>query len=163
MKMANTFRFTADVVSGSQSVHVSGEFSAPNDLHENVKIGSNTLELIRVGSRTFRRDAAAVPWQLATAARSAVPADPRSAFSTLTGVTAITLKGSSYMFTLTDGAAANLVQGSTTVTGTATLNGRWISDLRYGATSPSVSIHLTYRDVNSTPAVKAPAVGNIQS
>jgi hypothetical protein len=154
--MVNAFRFTAEVTSGSQIVHVSGEFSSPDGLHEVVQVDSHTLELVRIGARTFRRDTSTSPWQLTTAASSPAPTDPRTAFTALASNSAVTLKGSSYLFTLTNGAAAGLVNGSKSVSGSALLTDGRISDLKYEATNPAVAVHLTYSDFNATPAVTPP-------
>lgn len=156
MRTVSTFQFTADVVSGSQQVHVSGEFSAPDALHETVKIGSNTVEVVRMGSRAFRRDSATAAWRAVAAADAPAPTDPRSAFAVLANATAVRLQGSSYLFTLNKSAAASLVNGSTSVTGAALLDGGRITDLSYQAASPAVSVHLVYAGFNATPAVTAP-------
>lgn len=156
MRTTAAFRFTADVLSGSQPVHVSGEFSAPDSLHETVKIGSNTVEVVRVGARAFRRESATAAWQLVPPANASAPADPRSAFAVLARASSVRLQGSSYLFTLVKSAAASLVDGSTSVTGAALLVGGRITDLSYRATKPAVSVHLTYTGFNATPPVTAP-------
>jgi hypothetical protein len=158
MRTVLTFRFTADVVSGSQQVKVSGEFSAPDGLHETVTIGANTVEVLRVGSRAFRRDTPTAAWRAVPAANASAPTDPRSAFSVLAGVTDVRLQESSYAFTLGKPAAASLVAGSNSVTGTALLSAGRIVDLSYKAASPAVTAHLTYAGFNTTPAVVAPPV-----
>ena len=124
MRTVLTFRFTADVVSGSQQVKVSGEFSAPDGLHETVTIGANTVEVLRVGTRAFRRDTPTAAWRVVPAANASAPTDPRSAFSVLAGVTDVRLQGSSYAFTLGKPAAASLVAGSTSVTGSGIVERR---------------------------------------
>ena len=156
MRGVETFQFVADVSSGSQQVHVSGEFSAPDALHETVKVGPDTLEVIRLGARTFRRDTPTAAWQAVPAARATTPTDPRSAFIVLTKATDVRVQGTSYLFTLTGSTAASLVNGSASVTGTAVLDGGRISELTYKSATPPVSVHLTYTGFNATPRVTAP-------
>jgi hypothetical protein len=156
MRTVETFSFTAEVISGSQKTNINGEFAAPDSLHESVKVGSGTLEVIRIGARTYRRDSATAPWQVVTAAKATTPADPRSAFAVLTKTTDVRLEGSTYLFTLTTSAATSLVNGSGNVTGSAVLGGGRITDLTYKAAKPAVSVHLTYAGFNATPRVTAP-------
>jgi hypothetical protein len=156
MRTTSTFRFTADVVSGSQQVHVNGEFSSPDALHETVKVGPNTVEVVRIGTRAFRRDTPTAPWQVVPPANAAPPADPRGAFTVLANASAVRQQGSSYVFTLSKSAAASLVNGSASVTGAALLDGGRITDLTYQAATPTVSVHLTYAGFNATPPVTAP-------
>jgi hypothetical protein len=156
MRTVSAFRFTADVVSGGQQVHVSGEFSAPDALHQTVTIGAKTVEVVRIGARAFRRDSATAPWQVVPPAEASAPADPRGAFEVLAKPAAVRLQGSSYLFTLSQSAGAALINGSTGVTGAAQLDGGRITDLSYQAASPAVSVHLTYAGFNATPAVTAP-------
>jgi hypothetical protein len=156
MQSATSYGFVADVTGGAQPVHVSGVFSAPDHIHETVTVGGSTLELIRIGSRTFSRNAPTGAWTAATPTSTSGPGDPRSAFSPLASAMASSAEGSTYGFTLSDADAAQLVQGSTSVTGSAVVAGGYITDLRYQSTSPPVSVHITYTGINSTPAVTAP-------
>ncbi len=156
MRTVSAFRFTADVVGGAQPIHVSGEFSAPDALHETVKIGSTTFELVRVGARAFRRDSPAAGWAVVPPANAAAPTDPRSAFAVLATAGTVRQEGSSYLFTLNRAAAGGLVNNSTGVTGSALLAGTRITDLSYRANSPAISVHLTYTGFNSTPPVTPP-------
>jgi hypothetical protein len=156
MRTVSAFRFTADVVSGSQQVQVSGEFTAPNALHEMVKIGTNTVEVIWVGGRTFRRNSATAPWQVVPPASASAPTDPRSAFGVLGSAASVHMQGSSYVFSLAKSGANSLVKGSSSVTGAAQLTSGRITDLTYQAASPPVSVHLTYDGFNATPPVTPP-------
>jgi hypothetical protein len=157
MRTVKGFRFTAEVVTGSQQVRVAGEFSAPDGLHETVTVGASTLELVKVGTRTFRRDSATVPWQAVPTTSSSPATDPRAAFSTLASTSAVKVEGATYFFSLSNGAAANLVNGSTSVTGSAAVDGGRIVDLKYQSNNPSVSVHLTYGAFNTTVVVTPPA------
>jgi hypothetical protein len=156
MRQVETFRFTADVVSGTQQVHLNGEFSAPDSLHETVKVGTGTLEFVRIGARTYRRDSPTAKWAAVPAASTTTPTDPRSAFAVLSKATDVHLVGAGYGFGLGKTAAASLVKGSAQVTGTAQLAGGRITDLSYATTNPVVTVHLTYADFNATPRVTAP-------
>jgi hypothetical protein len=156
MRTVNGFRFTADVVSGTQNVHVTGLFSAPDSLDETVVAGSQTLELLKVGSRTFRRDKPNGAWLAVPATSATSTTDPRSAFGTLAGATSVTVEGSTYQFSLSNAAAAQLIQGSASVTGSALVAGGRITDLRYQSSSPSITVHLTYSAFNQSPAVTLP-------
>ena len=64
--------------------------------------------------------------------------------------------GANYHVTRTNQAATVLVNGSTGVTARALLDGTKITDLSYSATSPAISVHLTYTGFNSTPPVTPP-------
>jgi hypothetical protein len=144
------------VTSGSQDVQVSGEFTAPNALHETVKIGANTVEVLWVGTRAFRRNSATAAWQVVPPASSSAPTDPRSAFGVLAKAASVRVQGSSYAFTLGKPNAASLVKGSSSVTGAAQLSAGKIVDLTYQAATPAVSVHLTYAGFNATPPVTPP-------
>lgn len=156
MRTVNAFRFTAEVVTGSQLVKVAGDFAAPNALHETVTVGSSTLELVKIGTRTFRRDSATAPWRAVTATSAGAATDPRVAFSTLAGTSAVKVEGTVYFFSLNGGAAANLVNGSKSVSGSAVIDGGRIVDLKYQSNSPSVSVHLTYGAFNTAVVVTPP-------
>jgi hypothetical protein len=156
MRTVSAFRFTADVTSGPQQVQVSGEFTAPNSLHETVKIGANTVEVLWVGTRAFRRNSATAAWQVVPPASASAPTDPRTAFGVLAKAAAVHMQGSSYMFSLSKADATGLVKGSSSVTGAAQLSGGRITDLTYQAASPAVSVHLTYAGFNATPPVTPP-------
>ena len=158
MRTAKAFRFTAEVLTGTQQVRIAGDFTAPDALHEIVTVGASSLELVKIGTRTFRRDSATAPWQAvpATSARSAT--DPRGAFSTLAGTSAVKVEGAAYFFSLNNGAAANLVNGSNSVTGSAVIDGGRIVDLKYQSNSPSVSVHLTYGAFNTAVVVTPPPI-----
>lgn len=147
------------MVSGTQQVHVTGEFSAPDGLHETVLVGSNTFELVKVGSRTFRRDTPTAPWQVAPATSATTATDPRSAFSTLAEAMSVNVEGSTYLFSLSNRAADTLINGSKSVTGAAVVEGGRIADLRYQSNSPSIFVHLTYNAINKTPSVTPPPSG----
>jgi len=156
MRSATSYGFAADVTGGAQPIHVSGVFSAPDHVRETVTVGGSTLELIRIGPRTFSRNGPSAAWAVVTPTSTPGPGDPRSAFSPLAATTATSAQGSTYGFTLSDADAAQLVQGSTSVTGRAAVTGGFITDLRYQSTSPPVSVHITYTGINTTPAVTAP-------
>jgi hypothetical protein len=156
MRTVNSFRFTADVTGGAQPVHIAGEFSSPDRVHETVAVGTSTLELVQIGSRTFRRDTPTSPWSAVTPTGSSAPTDPRIAFGILASADSVSAAGSTYTFTLTNAVAAKLVTGSSSVTGTATVAGGHITDLAYQSKSPSISVHLVYSAINATPAVTAP-------
>ena len=156
MQTVETFQFTGEVVSASQKTNISGEFAAPDALHESLKIGTATLEVIRIGGRTFRRDSPTAAWQLVPASKATTPTDPRLAFTALAKATDVHLQGSTYVFTLNTSAATSLVNGSSAVTGSAVITGGRITDLAYKAATPVVSVHLIYAGFNATPRVTAP-------
>ncbi|MFI5282118.1 MAG: hypothetical protein ACHQ0J_03205 [Candidatus Dormibacterales bacterium] len=157
MKAVTTFHFTAKVVTGSQQTQISGEFGAPNNLHETAQIGSQYVELIRVGSRTVVRSAPSAAWTVSTAASQSAAGDPRAAFGALGSAGDVTISGSTYTFTLTGAAAASLVQGASKVTGTATLTDGRIATLSYLSTTPPVSVVLAYSSFNSAATITLPA------
>lgn len=155
MEAVNSFSFTADVTSGSNTVHITGRFSTPNNLYEMVVVGVSTVELARIGSQSYRRETPGGAWAAVTAASATPPTDPRIAFSSLTGVSDVTVVGARYSFTLIGSAAGRLISGSSTVTGSAVLTNGLITDLSYQSASPAVTVHLTYSAFNTSPAVTA--------
>ena len=121
-----------------------------------MKIGANTVEVLWVGTRAFRRNSATAAWQVVPPASASAPTDPRTAFGVLAKAAAVHMQGSSYVFSLSKADATGLVKGSSSVTGAALLNGGRITDLTYQAASPAVSVHLTYAGFNATPPVTPP-------
>ena len=156
MRTVNAFRFTAEVLTGNQQVRVAGDFAAPDALHETVTVGTSSLELVKIGTRTFRRDSATAPWQAVPATSASTATDPRGAFSILVGTSAVKVEGATYFFSLNNRAAANLVKGSKGVNGSAVIDSGRIVDLKYQSNSPSVSVHLTYGAFNTAVVVTPP-------
>jgi hypothetical protein len=156
MRAVTSFHFTAKVVTGSQQTQISGEFAVPNNLHEIAQIGSQYVELIRLGSKTVTRFAPNTAWTASTAAGPSAATDPRAAFAALESAGQVTMSGSTYAFTLSGAAAVSLVQGATNVKGTATLTGGRIATLNYQSTTPPVSVDLAYSSFNSAAPITLP-------
>jgi hypothetical protein len=157
MESASSYRFAGAVNAGGRTVTLAGEFSAPDRLHEVITVtGAAPVERIVIGSAAYQRNGAT--WQ--AAAGSATASDPRSTFAALAQATTVSQAGTVYRFTLAGAAANELVSGVATagpVTGTVTLTNNQIADLSYrSAAASGTTVHFTYSDIGTTPAVVAP-------
>lgn len=165
MHSATSFRFDASVEVAQTPTHVTGEFQAPDRLHETATAARGVpVEFVFVGTRAFVKDPTKGVWRsrLSTAPGAA---DPRAAFDVLNQAEAIHIEGGEYRFTLTGAAAASIARsaGATvtpaTVTGSAVLAGPSLSrlDLDVAGTTP-IHMTITYRDVGAAPPVEQPTV-----
>jgi hypothetical protein len=155
MESASSYRFTGAVTAGGHSINLSGEFSAPDRLHETITVaGGAPVERIVIGTSAYQRSG--TTWQAAPGTASA--SDPRSTFSALAQATTVSQQGSVYRFTLTGAAAGSLVSGpaSGSVTGTASLANDRITDLTFASAGTGTTVHFIYTDVGSAPPVVAP-------
>ncbi|GAC1374184.1 MAG: hypothetical protein NVSMB4_01420 [Acidimicrobiales bacterium] len=164
MASARSFRFVADISrSGAPTLHLSGEFSAPDHVHETITgTPQGSTEVAFIGKTTYRRRpdgrwAQGAPKPGASAGASS--GDPRQAFEVLEDAESVTT-GSSSTFTLTGTAAHRLDGAATTIRGNATLTGSTITALDYQGDDPSATkVVLHYSDIGTSPEVSAPPVG----
>ncbi|GAC1307570.1 MAG: hypothetical protein NVSMB16_03830 [Acidimicrobiales bacterium] len=165
MASARSFRFVADISrSGAPTLHLSGEFSAPDHVHETITgTPQGSTEVAFIGKTTYRRrpdghwvQGAAKPGGASAGSSSG---DPRQAFEVLEDAKSVTT-GSSSTFTLTGTAAHRLDGAATTIRGNATLAGSTITALDYQGDDPSATkVVLQYSDIGTAPEVIAPRVG----
>jgi hypothetical protein len=158
MEATAGYRFAGTVQSGPETVTVTGEFAAPNRLHETLTAtGGQPVERLLIGSQQYQRVGTA--WRAVT---GTAPTDPRTTFGALAAATAVTSQPGGYAFTLAGTAAQQLVSGAdvvgTTVTGTVQVQNGAIVDLMYKSSgSPATSVHFAYASVGTAPVITAPA------
>ena len=156
MEAVSSYRFAGAVSAGGHTVNLSGEFAAPDRLHETITVaGAAPVERIVIGTVAYQR--AGSTWQAAPG--TATASDPRSTFAALAQATDVSQQGSVYRFTLAGAAAGSLVSGgpaSGTVTGTVIVFDNHVTDLSFQSGAASTTVHFTYTDFGTAPPVVAP-------
>lgn len=162
MASARSFRFSADVTRSSGApVHLVGEFSAPDHLHQLITAaGQPPVEVVFIGGRGYRKRPDG-HWVEGTAPAGATgPTDPGAAFNVVGDATDQSGSGTSYRFTLTGAPARRLDGAATKVEGTATVAGDTITELSYQGDDPGTTkVTVRYSDIGSSPPVTAPKLG----
>jgi Tfp pilus assembly major pilin PilA len=158
MESITSYHFAGQVTIGTESLSLSGEFSAPDHLHETLSLpGVAPVERILIGTSTYQRSG--TKWQLVAAASTS--SDPRTTFGSLAAVTNVTANGTVYSFSVTGPATASLISGTgttTTITGTAAVQGGKITNVSYrSATGAGTAVTFSYTALNTSPPVTAPA------
>ena len=159
MEAASSYRFEGDVTVGGHAITITGEFSAPDRLHEILTVaGANTIERVAIGRSAYQRTATS--WQAVSGATST--GDPRQTFAALAQATKVTPEGSGFAFELAGPAVASLVSGgvaTSSVSGTVRITNGSITDLAYrSAVASGTTVHFAYSAIGTTPAVTAPKV-----
>jgi hypothetical protein len=155
MQRLHGYRFEGDVVTGTQTAHLIGEFQAPDRVHQLVTTPAGTIEVVLIGAKAYRRVAPSGAWEQVAGATSG---DPRAAFATLAKAASKASGPGTYAFSLTGEDAKVLAGAATDLSGTATVTTGHITDLQYRTTAATaVNVHLTYKDFNAAPPVTAPA------
>jgi len=161
MSALHSFRFVAHIGAGTATLDLTGEFSAPADLHEHIATGTGTTaEVAFVGHSTYVRNPTSGRWTRSARSQKATE-DPTASFSLLARATDATETGNQISFRL-NGSPAQKLGGATarTVTGTATIGDAHISVLDYSADGrPAVTAHFVYTDLDATPPVTVPPLG----
>jgi hypothetical protein len=157
MEAASSYRFAGGVSAGGHTITVTGEFSAPDRLHETLTVaGAPPVERVAIGTAAYQRNA--TTWQAVSGATAT--GDPRRTFAALAQATAVTVQGSGYRFELVGPAVSSLVTGgsaATTVTGTVTVTNGRITDVVYrSAVASGTTVHFGYSDIGTAPPVTAP-------
>ena len=161
MAAARSFRFSADVTRSSGApVHLVGEFSAPDHLHQIITSGGQPpVEVIFIGGRGYRKRPDG-HWVEGTAPGAGAPTDPGAAFHVVAGSPASSSDGTTYHFTLTGAEARRLDGAAGKVEGTATVAGDTITVLSYQGDDPGATkVSIRYSDIGSSPPVVAPKLG----
>jgi hypothetical protein len=159
MEQVSSYHFAGAVNAGGRTVNLSGEFAAPDRLHETITVaGAAPVERIVIGTVAYQRNGST--WQ--SAPGTATASDPRSTFAALAQATTVSQQGPVYRFTLAGAAAGSLVSGggsSGSVNGTVTLSANRITDLSFRSSAASgTTVHFTYTDFGTAPPVVAPKV-----
>jgi hypothetical protein len=163
MQQATGYRFDAAVGAKVAAVDVTGEFQAPDRLHETVSVGGRpSAEVVFIGTKAFVKDPATGAWRDRVQGQDASTAtDVRSAFGALGDARDVSRTDDGrYHFTIPAAATRTLVgpNATGTVRGTATLAGNSVVELSYGATvnGKPVAFRITYSDIGSAPPVEQP-------
>lgn len=162
MASARSFRFSADVTRSSGApVHLAGEFSAPDHLHQLITTaGQPAVEVAFIGGRGYRKRPDG-RWVEGTAPAGATgTTDPGAAFVVVGDATDQSGSGPVYRFTLTGAPARRLDGAATRVEGMATVAGDTITELSYQGDDPGTTrVTIRYSDIGSSPPVTAPKLG----
>jgi len=158
MESIGSYHFSGQLTIGVEVLTLSGEFSAPDNLHETLVLGGAApVERILIGQVTYQKG----PFGWAKVASATTASDPRSTFGALALATHVTQSGSVYSFSMTGAAAASLVSGAgstTTITGTVTIQGGQIVSVSYSSPAGAgTTVTFTYSGLNTSPPVTAPA------
>ena len=157
METVAGYRFAGTVQNGNEAVTVTGEFAAPDRLHETLSVsGAQPLERLVIAGHQYQR--VGTGWQ---AVSGTAPTDPRTTFGALAAATAVTAQPGGYAFTLGGTAAQQLVSGApaagTTVTGSVQVRNGVIVDVAYHSSrGVATSVHFAYADVGTAPVITAP-------
>lgn len=165
MVKAASYRFVAAIDAAGRTTRVTGEFQAPDRLHEIITSGASpAVETVFAGGRVFVRDARSGQWsQPTTAAGTPAAPDPRLAFAWLEQADHVSQTGSVFRFSLPSSVARQLVQTQTSTAavtgeGTATAAAEGISHLEFDlrGASGGVRIVLDYTAIGRGPSVTQP-------
>lgn len=163
MQAASGYAFTGVVEVASSQVRVSGEFQAPDRIHEVVTSPNGArAEVLLIGSVSFLREAATSQWHRSSAASAAT--DPRTAFSVLKQATGVRRSGVRYLFRLPTLATSRLLTGGGAAgpgSGMAVLADHSISSLQVSVSAAGrlVTVSLYYSAIGTAPPVTAPSGG----
>lgn len=164
MQSATGYRFAASVTTAGATTTASGEFQAPDRLHEAITPSTGSVvEVVFIAGKAYVKNPATGKWtQTAQTAASASAGDPRSAFAVLQQVTHVVANATGFEFDLPAGAAAKLVQagsgkGPTGAHGRVVLSAQGIAHLEFNVSgTPSVTESLDYQDIGGAPSVTQP-------
>jgi hypothetical protein len=158
MESITNYHFSGRVTIGIESLTLTGEFSAPDHLHETLTLpGVTPVERILIGTSTYQRTG--TKWR--RVAPASTSSDPRTTFGALASVSNVTANGGVYSFSVTGPASAALISGTgttTTITGTATVQDGRIVNVSYRSPAGAgTAVTFSYSALNTTPPVTAPA------
>ena len=161
MQQVASYRFAATVGTGSSQVALTGEFQAPDRVHENITLtGKAPVEVVFAGNQAFVKDAASGAWRNRVQASASPTTDVRAAFGALTKADAVSRRGSTYTFQVPAESALALVgtNATSSIPAVAALSGNEISTLTYQPTiaGQKLQVSITYSDVNGAPPVSVP-------
>ncbi len=159
MQSLSGYTFEGDVTAGALKFHISGAFNAPNRVSATITpTGAAPTKWIVIGTRAYELKAGSSTWTVApTGTSGGLATDPRGAFTALSQAQQVSSAADGYTFTVSGPASGTLVQGSSTVTGTAKLQAGRIVGLSYRSDNPAVSVALVYGAFNSAPSITPPA------
>ena len=151
----SAYSFQVTVQAGSTDVVVAGRFHAPDQIDEVQSVGGKQTEVVEVGTKAASRSLPSGAWAaLSTGSIS----DPRATFDALLKATGVTVSGTTYSFTLSGAPAAQLVNGATTLSGTATVAGGQITSLTYSTSAPTaIKVAALYTPATTSSAITLPS------
>jgi hypothetical protein len=162
MRQVAGYRFVATVGTNTSQVQLTGEFEAPDRVHENIDLaGRAPVEVVFAGNQAYVKDAASGAWRNRVQAPATTSTDVRAAFAALTKAQSVKRHGgATYTFDVPADAALALVgtTAATSIPGVARTDGNEISTLTYRPTiaGTELQVTITYTDVNRAPAVSVP-------
>jgi hypothetical protein len=168
MARAPSYRFVASITVASVTSKVTGEFAAPDRIHETIATTTATtpavvVETVFSAGRVFIRDGASGVWRPAQTPTGASTNDPRVAFSVIQRAQNATDNGSAVSFTLPADATRELLQvppndtvGEARGSATLTTNGVIHLELTVPSAARTVRIVIDYSAIGSGPPVTAP-------
>jgi hypothetical protein len=164
MQNASGYRFAASITTAGATTTVSGEFQAPDRVHEAITPSTGSVvEAVFIAGKAYVKNPATGKWtQTAQTAASASAGDPRTAFAVLQQVTDVVANATGYDFDLPTAAAAKLVQagggkGPTGAHGRVVLSAQGIAHLEFHVLgTPSATTSIDYRDIGGAPSVTQP-------
>jgi hypothetical protein len=161
---ARSYTFGASVTVGASTTRVTGEFQAPDRVHELITVGQRSAEVAFIGARAFTRDAASGRWSSVASGAAPTGADPRTAFTVLTQAEG-TFAPAGITFRLPTAVAGQLLVGNSrrsvsSIVGRAVVAAGGLSHLEFSisASGGPVNVVLDYRDINTAPPVATPNV-----
>jgi hypothetical protein len=161
MQQVAGYRFAATVGTTSSEVQLTGEFEAPDRVHENITLaGRPPVEVVFAGNQAFVKDAASGAWRNRVQAPATTSTDVRAAFAALIKAQSVKRRGATYTLAVPADAALALVgtTATTSIPAVARIDGNEITTLTYKPTiaSTQLQVTITYSDVNRAPAVSVP-------
>ncbi len=164
MQDASGYRFEATVAAAGTQVSLTGEFQAPDRVHQIVGVnGKPAVEVVFIGAQVFVRDPATKVWLDQVQSTNASSVDVRRAFTTLAEASAVTRTRDVYQFELTPTATRSLIAGASNkpAHGRARLDNMAISELTYRVRIDGrlVMVTVKYSDIGTSPPVETPPVG----
>ncbi len=164
MQDAGGYRFEATVAAAGTQVSLTGEFQAPDRVHQIVGVnGEPAVEVVFIGAQVFVRDPATEVWRDQVQSTNASSVDVRRAFAALAEAHAVTRTRDVYQFELTPTATRSLITGASNkpARGRARLDNMAISELTYRVQIGGrlVTVTVQYSDIGTSPPVETPPVG----
>lgn len=166
MAAADSFTFRAAINTSGTVTEVSGEFQAPDRVHQMMTVADAPVsESVFAGGKAYLKDAVSGTWSDLVQSVGSTN-DPRAVFGVLASASNVTADGDTLTFTLSGDAAVTLLSGAATAQdvtlhGTATVSGDHITALSYEAPleDGTLRVRVSYNDFGTAPAVDIPAVG----
>ena len=159
MQQSPGYTFRASIRSAGSTVHIKGEYQAPDRLHQKVRIGSGTpTEVAMIGTQVYERGTDGAWHQTPSSGGTAT--DPRTNFGVLANARNVSRRGQVCSFRLRPLDAQKLMGQSSSggLRGRATLGADGISRLEYTTRTGGrpVDVRIDYVVTSPPPTVTTP-------